>query len=266
MISGKYIVKNMKQIIFMRHASTKESSNGYKNLEFEQFMKLLLKSIDPPISAKDKNLHELPDFRTKLKFVFKKNNHLKNRLEYFKIGEIPKNIEIIYHSPTRRAIQTAKLVRNQLLIKPKIDDSLKRYLAEVKFSSNVISKQEYNDGGGLKGCRPLILEKWFNGQNLEKFENSLKRLIELDKRLRTSPYTNILLITHGWFLRLIYLFYEGKILCNNEGELISDKKEALEYLKQAPRLKCGETIEYYIDSRSESAVYEKFNEKELLNY
>lgn len=237
----------------MRHGSN--TNDYFKNLTYEKFMSYMQNRENSPLIEAHNNFGYLFD---SIKNVFsrsKKQNDITcdSELRRFKIKYIPTNIDIIYCSPYRRAKQSTKKVKEKLENKPKIDESLKKCLAEVKFSEDIISKEQYEKLGGLKGCRQIILEKWFRGENKESLEDSLNRLKKLDKSLRTCPYKNILLITHAWYLRLIYLVYEGKEI-------------SLENLQQAPIIGYGEYLEYIIDLNEELKIEIKSDENYQKEY
>lgn len=165
----------------MRHGKALHNTD-YEYLKYNEFMGFMLK-ID------DEN-HGLTE-------DYKRN---------FKAADELKNVDIIYHSPFRRARETAELVREKLAHKPEIKDE--PLLAEISFSKNIITESEFSRFGGLKGCRSLILKRWYDGENSETFADSKKRLQALDKKLNSTPYQKILLITHGWYLRLIVPYYQ----------------------------------------------------------
>ncbi len=213
------ISMDYKRLFFMRHGRAIENTDDYEELNYDEFMDFMLKRKDPPL------------------------NGFKN------IDNVPKDIDIIYHSDSLRTKQTAEIIRNEFNEKPLVDESLKDLLAEVKFSNNIISREEFSKFGRFNGIsRKIILERWFKGENVESFEDSYNRVVTLDKILRESPYKNILLITHAWYLRLVFLFYEGKEISH-------------ENLQKAPIIRYGETLEYYLNGTLQNAkgieVYEQ---------
>ena len=78
----------------------------------------------------------------------------------------------------------------------------------MKFSENIITKKEFKKQNGLEGCRILILERWYNGENVESFQNSLQRVEKLYRFLKETKEKNILIITHGWYLRILELYFK----------------------------------------------------------
>jgi len=193
-----------KRIIFMRHGRALAKTDDYEKFDYDEFMNFMLKRKDPPLNG------------------------------FKEINKVLKDIDIIYHSDSLRAKQTAEFIQKELNEKPIVDESLKNLLSEIKFSKNIISKEEFSNNRKFNIIsRKIILERWRKGENEESFEESYNRVLKLDKILRESQYKNILLITHAWYLRLIFLYYKRKEL-------------SLENLLNAPIISYGEYLEYFI--------------------
>lgn len=202
----------------MRHGCAFINTDNYNGLDYDNFMKFLLKRIDPPL---------LKDYR---------------------LIKIPQNIDIIYHSPILRAKQTAELIKKELNNKPVISDKFFHLLDEVKFSENIILRYEFEANGNFNNVtRKIILEKWYRGENEETFEQSLNRIKELDKELENSSFKTIVLITHGWLLRLIYLFYHKKSRNNKD---VTKNDITLRELLNSHICNYGDYFEYFPHSRS----------------
>jgi len=200
-----------KTLTFMRHGRAEKNTevgNGY-HMSYDEFMTFLLKDIDP----------ELKD-PSEIRQIFSEEKNSKNILKF----------DVIYHSPSNRATKTAKIIQQLFLDKPKLE--CLESLEEVEFSKDIISLEEWGKGG-LDFCRPLILERWFYGENKETFEDTTKRIKKLIDFLKEQDFRNALLITHAWLLRPIYMIFEQKDL------------ESLWELKQAPLVKYGEFLTSY---------------------
>ena len=121
---------------------------------------------------------------------------------------------MIYHSPAKRSIQTAVVIQERLAKKghkkPRISDALQSELTEVKFSKDIISKQEFKKYGGLEGCREIILKKWYDGNNIETFQDSIERVKRLCDFLKNENDKHVLVITHGWYIRLLYMYFKNR--------------------------------------------------------
>ena len=175
-----------------------KSNTDYGNLNYQQFMSFLSHVIDPPLAETDN------DIDTK---------------------ELPEELDVIYHSSSERSLQTANYIRQHYLnrrVQPRIEQTLASKLDEVRFSETIISKKEFIKNGGLTGCRKILLGRWYNGVNkAETFENSISRAEELLDFIKNSPDKNILLITHGWYLRLLFIYFNG---INNSLENLESKR------------------------------------------
>lgn len=187
-----------KKVFFMRHGRALMNTD-YEKLDYNEFMEFMLKKKDPGLYREQ---HEIA---------------------------IPMEIDVIYPSPSQRAKESAELIQRNLANHPHIDHSLGELIDEVKFSESIISENEFKKRKGLKGCRKLVLERWYNGKNVETFQQSISRLNQLRSYLMLSESNNILIITHAWFLRLVYLFY-------------GNKEMTLKNLLSAPRVNYGEVL------------------------
>lgn len=163
-----------------------DSDSKYEKLSYRKFMKLMMHKID-------------------LTLVSKKNC-IRNCIN---VESLPLDIEVIYHSPAKRSLETAEYIRETLNNKPRIDSSLSEELAEVRFDDKIVTKKEYKLLGGLSGCRQLILRRWYYGKNVETLQDTLKRAEQIGKLLMSRPESKILVITHGWYLRLLFLYFNS---------------------------------------------------------
>ena len=173
-----------------------DSESNYEKLDYEKFMQLMLHKVDLPLAAYDNGIN---------------------------LKGIPLDTELIYHSPALRSFETAEFVKSVLKGNPQVDDSCSDLIAEVQFSDDIITKEEFKKREGLAGCRDLILCRWHNGKNIEPFRRSLERAEELRQYLLSRPEKTILVITHGWYLRLLKLFFEKKLFLNKETHISYDE-------------------------------------------
>jgi len=191
-------VSGVKNVYFMRHGRALTNTD-YENLNYDEFMNFMLKRHDPALHIERNEI------------------------------TIPVKVDVIYPSSSRRAKESAELIQCHLAHPPIIDDSLEELADEVEFAASILSKGEFEERGGLKGCRDLILERWFNGENVESIEQSIERLNRLRDVLLKSKFSNILIITHGWYLRLVCLCY-------------TNKEISLKNLRSVSRLNYGEVL------------------------
>ena len=251
---GNKITKNL---TFMRHGNIFEKGHSYEKMKYPEFMDNLTGKIN-------EQLQELPD-STGESFFYKilswfglgeQLTPLEKELKQYQIESksLPQKVDIIYTSKSIRTRHTAKLIQKYYankpnVNKPKIIDTQKMNLAEVKFSENLLSEEEFNERGGFKGCRSVILERWFDGTNKENIIDSLNRLKRLLNYVLKTPDENILFITHAWYMRIVYMYLNGKPF-------------ELENLLQAPIPKYGQMYEYTLQLNGESRVVNTLSELE----
>ncbi len=163
------------QVWFLRHGKT---SFCYENSKYDDFIQMLC-NPDKLLLAEDPGI----DFKS-----------------------LPKQADFIGYSPTRRAIQTGEFLRHKLDIKQmkKLD-----FLREVRFDVDLIQRREFVS---LATSRKDILERWYYGLNkAETFEDSFVRVKEIESFLKKRQEKTIILVTHGWFLRLLEIYFvQGK--------------------------------------------------------
>lgn len=203
-----------RRLIFMRHGRA-EKDWDYENLPYEALIKLMVNGVDDGLDVK-----------------------FFDRYEFSKLGKI----DIIFHSNSKRASETAMFLHQCLPGCPQYNSRFKKDLAEISFSEKCLTREEFECNGGNFNdkCRVLLLSKWYNikkDTGVESFNVSKSRLETLTDNLsKLDPkYQNILIITHGWFLRLIYLYYNGDLSLKKNG--------TYERLLAAPRLDYGEFLE-----------------------
>jgi broad specificity phosphatase PhoE len=163
------------QVWFLRHGKT---PFDYENSSYDEFREMLCNGHDTPLLKE----HRI-NFKT-----------------------LPDRVEFVAYSPAKRAVDTAEVLRNKLGVKTMEEWKL---LREVELDCNIILKNEYTS---LAGSREDILERWYNGSNkAEKFEDSLERVKKIETFLSERQEKTIILVTHGWFLRLLEIYFvQGK--------------------------------------------------------
>jgi broad specificity phosphatase PhoE len=163
------------QVWFLRHGRT---AFDYDNSSYDDFIEMLC------------NGHEIPLL----------NEHGIN------FSLLPDRVEFVAYSPARRAVETANLLHQRLGAIPMEESEL---LREVRFDRDIILRQEYES---LERNRKDILERWYYGRNKEeKFEVSLRRVRAIESFIRERPEKTMILVTHGWFLRILDLYFvQGK--------------------------------------------------------
>jgi len=163
------------QVWFLRHGKT---PFDYENSNYDDFMEMLSNGHSEPL-AKEPGI----DFES-----------------------LPKRVDFVGYSPFIRAVETSEKLRDKLGVKSMEELEL---LREVKFDKDIILREEYKF---LAGNRNDILERWYDGRNKkEKFEDSLERVRKIESFLSERQEKTIILVTHGWFLRLLEVYFvQGK--------------------------------------------------------
>jgi broad specificity phosphatase PhoE len=163
------------QVWFLRHGKT---PFDYENSKYDDFIQMLCNGHETPL-AEDPGI----DFKA-----------------------LPKRVDFVGYSPITRAVETAEKLRNKISVKTMEEWE---FLHEVRFDHNIISRQEYTS---LANSREVILKRWYSGRNeAETFEDSLARVREIESFLSKRREKTIILVTHGWFLRLLDVYFvQGK--------------------------------------------------------
>lgn len=166
------------EVWFLRHG---KPLFDYENSKYDDFIQMLCNGHDTPL-AENPGI----DF-----------------------GSLPRRVDLICYSPIKRAVETAEILRNKLGVKHMEKLTLIR---EVEFNKDIISSEEYETLGGLVGNRENILKRWHDGSNkAETFEDSLARVREIESFLSERQEKTIILVTHGWLLRLLEIYFvQGK--------------------------------------------------------
>ena len=170
------------QVWFLRHGKT---PFDYENSMYDDFIEMLCNGHSTPL-AEDPGI----DFKS-----------------------LPKQVDFVGYSPlTRAAVETAKVLRKKLGVK-----SMEEWepLREVRFDKNIILRREYTS---LAGSREDILRRWYDGRNkAETFEDSKKRVREIESFLSERQEKTIIVVTHGWFLRLLEVYFvQGNHIPTNQ--------------------------------------------------
>jgi broad specificity phosphatase PhoE len=159
------------QVWFLRHGKT---PFDYENSSYDDFIEMLCNGHRTPL-AKDPGI----DFKS-----------------------LPKRVDFVGYSPLTRAVKTAKVLRNKLGVK--LMEEMQS-LHEVEFDRDIILEHEFES---LEQIRPVILERWRHNRNkAETFEDSLARVKEIESFLSERQEKTIILVTHGWFLRLLENYF-----------------------------------------------------------
>jgi broad specificity phosphatase PhoE len=159
------------RVWFLRHGKT---PFDYENSRYDDFIQMLCNGRKTPL-AEDPKI----DFKS-----------------------LPKQVDFVGYSRFTRALETAKLLRNELDVKQMEEMPV---LHEVRFDKDIISENEFES---LEQIRPMILERWYHNKNkAESFKNSLARVRKIESFLSKRQEKTVILVTHGWFLRLLEIHF-----------------------------------------------------------
>ena len=193
------------QVWFLRHGKT---PFDYENSEYDDFIEMLCNGYNTRLS-KDHGLD---------------------------LSIFPKKVDFVGYSPFIRAYETAKLLTENIIV-GEFDEL--EFLSEVKFSRDILKRSEFDS---LANNRKDILERWYNGRNMaETVRDSFKRVREVENFLLHKNYQTVILVTHGWFLRLLELYFV-------HGKRFYDEVSLEDVLNIRP-IKLGESIKANIARR-----------------
>jgi broad specificity phosphatase PhoE len=168
-------ISNDIQVWFLRHGKT---PFNYEKSKYDDFIQMLCNGHSTRL-AEDPGI----DFKS-----------------------LPKRVDFVGYSPITRAVETAEVLRSKLGVKSMEE---LEFLREVKFDRTIIRRHEYTS---LASSRKDILKRWYDGNNKEEtVEDSLERVRKIESFLSKRQEKTIILITHGWFLRLLNIYFiQGK--------------------------------------------------------
>lgn len=129
------------------------------------------------------------------------------------ISLIPKSIKHIYTSPLIRAVQTAEIINSKLSLPISRIDGL----AEIHMGTLAgYSWEEMEDGLELKKKHRTVRFDYqpYGGESVKKVK---ERVIEFLRKLKQKHKDNeILIVTHGGIIRLLYLLEKNKVVDETE--------------------------------------------------
>ena len=167
------------QITFLRHGRLMPPYKDYKKLSLDELSNLSLQKIDPSIDVSDAKKRILA------------SDLLKN------------DFDVIFMSSAKRAKQTAQIMANALNINDiKISDLVKEITFDPK---KLVTSQQY-ENEGLNCVRHGLFEALENNTNIEQISSIITRLDNFKSLLKKGNYQSVLVVTHGFLLRVIDLY------------------------------------------------------------
>jgi broad specificity phosphatase PhoE len=174
----------MKYLVFIRHSQLEKPYEDYSKLNFEELNKLATCEISPSINSKSDKLIQ--------------NSELLD----------PSKIDVIFHSNSKRGLETARLIKKLYSLKD-IDLIELNQLKEVDFNiKDLVTLEEYKQTG-LGSIRPRLFSAIIKSQNenIENYQSISRRIEFIYKYLQKTEKENILFVTHGFFMRFLYLYF-----------------------------------------------------------
>lgn len=181
--------RNHIEVGIVRHGSIANLSSRIEKGEkppYEDFKGLIEGIIDPPIDEEE--TREI----------------IQNKIKEGKIG---KDINIIICSPTLRATQTAKLIKE--IVGLDIPVHSHEYLREINLPMEDITPEFYEQAKDIYEIRKKILDSFLSGKKIDEdivgaYHRAQRFLIYL-RRIRRFTGKKPLFITHGIFARFLEL-------------------------------------------------------------
>lgn len=192
----------MKRVIFIRHNKLVSPYGNYSSISLDDLSELALLKIDPQIA--DISLEDV------------KSNMLLQRFG---------STDLIITSNQTRTKQTAKKL--QELFNKDVPTYTTPFLNEIVFDpAKLVSVEKYKTEG-MKAVREAFFRAAVSNSLDESIYDIFSRTKELKKYLIESKYKNIVCITHGFYMRFIYIAFSKAN--------ITEKQVMLEDLMEAPK-------------------------------
>ncbi len=164
-------------VTFLRHCMLNPPFDNYDVLSIDQLSQLSLQEIDPAID--------------------------KQKLPYLiDVSVIEKSYDTIFHSPSLRAKQTAQYVGEMVQCHTIIES---REVREIVFDPKRLVTQEEFLELGLQAVRNGLFHALETDSNYEHRSEINTRLHTFFLKLSESAFENVLIVTHGFLLRIIEL-------------------------------------------------------------
>ncbi len=117
-----------------------------------------------------------------------------------------KTYDIIITSPIQRARQTAQYLKYILNIPVKINYNLREVTWDLSKHINEIDYENAKELGRYDIGNKRIIDFLYSNKviNIKDID---KRIKELIKDIQNSQYENIVCVTHGFFMKVIYIYF-----------------------------------------------------------
>lgn len=171
------------KITFLRHGSLLNPFHDYNKLSLHELSQLARQEADPLVDASNIN-----EGMCEKDYLLKK-------------------YDVLYVSESQRTSDTADELSKIISLPPKI--KLKE-LNEIVFDpSKLVTENEYQNEK-LAAIRKSLFKALTNNSNIETGEEVVQRIKKLGKILKKTQADTVLVITHGFFMRYLDIFYRQK--------------------------------------------------------
>lgn len=190
------------KVIFFRHADLKYPYNNYDRLSLGQLDLLATEKTQPHINGR------LAKSKVKA--------HLANG--FLVKGEV----DAIYYSPAPRAKETATILANILDVSEMKELN---YLKEIAFNPKKLVQSAVFKRRGMDAIREAVYKAIEQDMADETTATLVARIRQLQALLAANNGRTIVVVTHGFFMRLLQI----ALLHNKLTFTVSDQKQAINY-------------------------------------
>ncbi|MBD3250126.1 MAG: hypothetical protein GF381_00965 [Candidatus Pacebacteria bacterium] len=171
------------KITFLRHGPLLKPFNDYNELSLHELSLLARQEVDPSVDSS-------------------KINEGMSEKDY-----LLKQYDVLYVSESQRTSDTAAELSKMISLPPKIK---LQELNEIVFDpSKLVTEKEYEEKK-LTAIRKSLFKALANNSNIETGEEVVQRIKKLGKTLKKTQADAVLVITHGFFMRYLDIFYRQK--------------------------------------------------------
>jgi broad specificity phosphatase PhoE len=171
------------KITFLRHGPLLEPFDNYNELSLHELSQLAKQEIDPSVDT------------SKINVGISTNDYLL------------KKYDVLYVSESQRTSDTAAELSKTISLPPEIK---LQELNEIVFDpSKLVSEKEY-DKEKLSIIRKRLFKALVDNTNIESGKKVAQRIQKIDRVLKENQADTALLITHGFFMRYLDIFYRQK--------------------------------------------------------
>jgi len=196
------------RVIFIRHGRLQSPYHNYDNLTFKELSQLARGDIQPSVD-KVWLADRVPSF---ISTIFE--------------DSLPSSLKLFY-SPLKRAKQTANFIGRKLKVDNKNMIQLNE-LKEIVFNLPQIISEKAHKQGGMVAVRKAVFNSLITGNTVESLSSCFKRINTIEAKIKQINQGTVLCVTHGFFLRLLSLYFIKKIKRATEVDL-TDLQEATNF-------------------------------------